>query len=282
MRIHRLLLACTAGLLLCAAALAQTKPPVELGLAVYKLGEVNATDKQAGQAIDDLCAHLMGKVEGAKFVRRGVRHKPDEALQLLKDDTDKTALAIISPGLYFAHKDALKLAALAEARRGGFDGEQYVLRGEEKAEAYPYGKRIATSLDAEADWLNKVVLPMPDKGGKPVRWVHWDNLMDAGYAILDGEKDAPDFILLDRVSNKVFEADSDLKELKEGFKSDVLPQDLVVEVDGRLGDKRDAIKTALAKLDDTEAGKKLGTTLQSANFPAPDEKRLADAEKKYK
>ncbi len=265
-----------------AVALAQAKEPMELGFAVYKLGEVNATDEMAGKPIDDLCAFLDTKVEGAKFVRRGVRNKPDDALKLLKDEKLPVAAAIVSPGFYLAHKDTLKLTALGEARRGGFNGEQFVLRGKARIEGYPYGKRVATNLAAEPDWLNKVVLPMPAGGrGKPVEWVHYNNLMDAGYEIADAEDEAPDFVLLDRVSAKVFDEDQDLKTLKSGWQGEVLPQELVVEVDGRLGAKRDGFKQALAGLDGSDAGKKLGVTLQTANFPAPDEKRIAAAQKLY-
>ncbi|MCC6573849.1 MAG: hypothetical protein IT462_08660 [Planctomycetes bacterium] len=278
-----ILLTGVALMLLAVAATAEDKPPTELGLSVYKLGEKYATDEQAKQPIDDLCAFLNGKVEGAKFVRRGIRNKPEDALKLLKDDKDKTAVAIMSPGLYFANKEALKLTAIAEARRGGNDGEQYVLYGKTKADGYPAGKRIATNMTADKKWLDNVVLPIT-KGlkAKPVEWVQYDNLMDAGYAIADDEKDAPDYVLLDRVTAAAFTKDADLKESTLSYESAVLPQELVVEIDGRLGDKRDTLKAVLAKLDESEAGKKLGVTLQTATFVAPDEKRLTAAEKAFK
>lgn len=253
----------------------------EFGLSVFKLGEANANDTQAGDVIDKLAKHLGEKVSGAKFVRRGVRNQPSEALDLMKQAKDTTAIAIVSPGFYLKNKDALKLTALAEARRGGFDGEQYTLVGKTKADKYPEGKKIATSLDADLDWLNKVVLPAP-AGAKPVQWVHFDNLADAGYRITDEEDDAPDFILLDKVSLKVFESDPDLKSLSVGMQSEVLPQDLVVEVDGRLGEKRDAIKKVLLELDKNDEGKKLGVLLQTATFPAVNEKRLEAAAVKCK
>ena len=282
MRTKTILLAALVLAAFQAIILAEAKPPVEIGLVIYKLGEVNANDDMAKKPIDDFAAYLSGKIDGAKFVRRGVRNKPDDALKLMQDEKNKAGVAIVSPGFYFAHKDYLKLTALAEARRGGFDGEQYVLRGKTAAEGYPYGKRVATSLDADAAWLNNVVLPYDKAKGKPIEWVHYDNLMDAAYAIVDGEKNAPDFVLLDRVSAKAIAADADLKDLKEGAKSEVLPQDLVVEIDGRLADKRDAFKETLAKLDQSEEGKKLGTTLQTATFPAVDEKRLAAAQTAFK
>ncbi len=174
---------------------AQEAKSPDLGLSVFKLGEVNANDKQAGEAIDKLAKHLSDQVKDAKFARRGVRNKPDDTLTLLKDDKNPTALAIVSPGFYFKHKDSLKLTALAEARRGGFNGEQYTLVGNVKAEKYPEGKKVATTLDADLDWLDKVVLPRP-QGAKPVQWVHYDNLADAGYLFVDEPKSAPDFILL--------------------------------------------------------------------------------------
>jgi hypothetical protein len=52
-------------------------------------------------------------------------------------------------------------------------------------------------------------------------------------------------------------------------------------VDGRLGDKREALKKALKELDRSEEGRKLGKNLQSATFPAPDEKRLERVAKLY-
>lgn len=260
---------------------AQEAKSPDLGLSVFKLGEVNANDKQAGEAIDKLAKHLSDQVKDAKFVRRGVRSKPDDTLTLLKDDKNPTALAIVSPGFYFKHKDSLKLTALAEARRGGFNGEQYTLVGKVKAEKYPEGKKVATTLDADLDWLDKVVLPRP-QGAKPVQWVHYDNLADAGYLFVDEPKSAPDFILLDRVSLKIFQDDADLKALVAGITSELLPQDLVVEVDGRLGKHRDATIKVLAELDQTPEGKKLGELLQTATFPAPDEKRLQAAAARYK
>lgn len=275
-------LICVAALALgFSVSIAQEARPAELGLSVFKLGEINANDKQAGQAIDKLAQHLSDQVKDARFTRRGVRNKPDEALSLLKDDKSPTALAIVSPGFYFKHKDSLKLTALAEARRGGFNGEQYMLVGKTKAEKYPEGKKVATTLTADPDWLNKVVLPKPE-GARPVQWVHFDNLADAGYLFVDEPENAPDFVLLDRVSLKVFQGDADLKGLLAGLQSEVLPQDLVVEVDGRLGKQRDAVTKALAELDKTDQGKKLGELLQTANFPAPDEKRLEAAAGKYK
>ena len=62
-----------------------------------------------------------------------------------------------------------------------------------------------------------------------------------------------------------------------GMQSEVLPQDLVVEVDGRLGEKRDAIKKVLLELDKNDEGKKLGILLQTATFPAWNENRLEAA-----
>ncbi|MCA8910843.1 MAG: hypothetical protein KDB82_04010, partial [Planctomycetes bacterium] len=112
-------------------------------------------------------------------------------------------------------------------------------------------------------------------------WVQYDNLLDAGYEIIDEEDDAPDFILLDRTTLKLYEKDDDLKTLKQGKQSEVLPQDLVVEVDERLGDKRDALKKTLGALDESDDGKKIGELLQSPKFPAPDDKRLEKVQKWY-
>ncbi|MBX3475815.1 MAG: hypothetical protein KF754_15700 [Planctomycetes bacterium] len=259
--------------------LAQEKPAeapavrAEYGLAVYKLGEQFANDEKAGETIDSLCAWLGRQVDGATFVRRGVRNKPDDALKLLQSKDKPVAVAIVSPGFYFKHKDALKLTALAEARRGEFDGEQYALVGSAAASEYPQGAVIATSMSADTDWLNKAVLPAP-AGSKPVTWKQHDNLFDAAYAILDAEKGAPAYVLADRVTLKALQADADLKGLAAGLKSELLPQDLVVEVDGRLGDRRDALKKALGAMDATEEGRKLGANLQSAKFPAPADARL--------
>lgn len=270
------------ALLLPVAALAQENPAAkpEHGLAVFKLGEKFATDEKAGETIDSLCAWLGKNVEGATFARRGVRNNPEEALKLLKAQDKPVALAIVSPGFYFKHKGALKLTALAEARRDDKDGEQYVLVGNAAAAEYPEGAVIATSLTADADWLNKAVLPAP-AGKKAVTWKQYDNLFDAAYAILDAEKGAPQYVLADRVTLKALQADADLKVLKTGLKSELLPQDLVVEVDGRLGASRDALKKALSTLDSTDEGKKVGGNLQSPKFPAPDDARLQKVAKLY-
>lgn len=276
------------ALLLPLSAAAQNKPadkPVEkkteYGFAVYKLGEAFATDDKAGESIDSLCKWLGKQVEGAEFARRGVRNKPEDALKLLKDSDRPVALAIVSPGFYFKHKDALKLTVLAEARRGGSDGEQYVLLADGAAAAeYPEAAIVATSLTADPDWLNKAVLPAP-QGKKAIVWKQADNLFDAAYDMVDQAPCAAKYVLVDRVSLKAFGDNSDLKGLKQGLKSETLPQDLVVEVDGRLGDKRDAVKKALAAMDATDEGKKLGENLQSPNFPAPDEARLARVAKLY-
>lgn len=266
---------------LAAAVIAQDKPAKpEFGLAVFKLGEKAASDDKAGPTIDSLCAFLGKSVDGASFARRGVRSQPDDALKLLQDKGKPVALAIVSPGFYFKHKAALKLTVLAEARRDDNDGEQYVLLGMDSTDKYPQGATVATSLTADSDWLNKAVLPAP-KDAKPVVWKQYDNLFDAAYAMIDGEKDAPKYVLADRVSLKAIVADTELKGLKPGLKSEVLPQELVVEVDGRLGDKRDAIKKVLKELDKTEDGKKQGTNLQSATFPAADDKRLEKVAKLY-
>src|SRR5690606_23415937 len=116
--------------------------------------------------------------------------------------------------------------------------------------------RVATTLTADKDWLDRAVLRRPE-GAKPIEWVAYSNLADAAYEIIDGEDGAPDFVLVDRITLAVFAKDADLKTLKTGLKSEVLPQDLVVEVDGRLGGKRDDIKRVLAALDGNDDGKKL-------------------------
>lgn len=281
---------CIALLLMLGAgvSLAQDKPAqpakdvrVEYGMAVYKLGEKYATDKQAGEAIDSFCKWLGDQVPGATFARRGIRNQPADALKLLQDEKSTVALAIVSPGFYAAHKDTLKLKAIAEARRNDKDGEQYTLVGPAATDAYPSGKKVATTMTADLDWLNKVVMPAPE-GIKPVEWVQYDNLFDAAYAIVDGEKGAPDLLLIDQSTLADFAKDADLKGLKHGLKSDVLPQDLLVEVDSRLGDKAAGLIKAVGALDQTEAGKKLGETLQTPRMPAPDSARLEKALKKFK
>lgn len=273
------------GLLLLAVAAvtaqSQEKPrevKTEHGLAVFKLGEKFATDDHAGKTMDSFCSFLGSRHPEALFVRRGVRNKPEDALALLKSDTAKVSVAIVSPGFYLAHRKALKLTVLAEAGRDGTDGEEYVLLGLQAAAEYPAGARVATSLSADADWLNKAVLPAP-AGKAAVQWVPYDNLFDAGYAMLDGEKDAPQYVLVDRVTLKAMQADPDLKELKAGLKSELLPQDLVVEVDSRLGNLREALKQTLATLDKSDEGKAQGKALQSPVFKAPAAERLAKVEK---
>lgn len=252
----------------------------EVGLVVYKLGESYATDDKAGDAIDRFTAFLDGELDGLEFKRRGVRNDPDEALKLFKDEDEPVGVAIVSPPFYFEHKKELKLKAIAEATRGGKAGERYTLVGAAKTEDYPAGKRVATSMTAEEDWLNKVVLRRPEDA-EPVEWVQYDNLMDAAYAIIDEEDDAPDFVLVDRVTLTFFDKDFDLKTLKKGLQSALIPQDLVVEVDDALGDSRDDFKKALRELDQSDEGKKIGELIQSPKFPAPDEERLQKVEKWY-
>ncbi|MBZ0135583.1 MAG: hypothetical protein K8I27_04320 [Planctomycetes bacterium] len=265
--------------LLFSVVLAQDKPE-KLGLAVYKLGERYATDEQAGETIDSFADYLDKQVAGADFHRVGVRNKPDDVLKLLKDADKPVAVAIISPGLYFKHGKDLKLTAIAEATRGGNNGERYALVGPAEAKEYPSGKKIATSMTADLDWLNKAVLRAPE-GAKPVEWVQYDNLLDAGYEIIDEEDDAPDFVLVDRITLEFFEKDSDLNGFKKGLESDLLPQDFVVEVDGRLGKKADGLKKALGALNESDEGKKLGEQLQSPRFPAPDEARIKKVQAWY-
>jgi hypothetical protein len=248
------------------------------GLAVFKLGEQYATDEHAGEAIDALCKYLNARIEDANFKRTGVRNRPDDALRLIRDQ--KPAAAIVSPGFYFKHKESLKLTVLAEARRGGHDGEQYSLVGTSKVDEYPAGKTIATTLTADLDWLKKAVLPAPE-GVAPVRWVQFDNLFDAGYAIIDEEDDAPDFVLVDRITLQAFKGDPDLAELEQGLQSKVLPQDLVVEIDERLGETRDELKKVLKALNKDEEGRRLGELLQSPTFQAPDTDRLKETGKPW-
>jgi hypothetical protein len=241
------------------------------GLAVFKLGESFATDEHAGEAIDALCAYLGERIDGAAFKRTGVRNAPADALRLIRDE--RPAVAIVSPGFYFRYKADLELTVLAEARRGGKDGEQYTLAGLTEADGYPAGKRIATTLALDTEWLNRAVLPAPE-GAAPVRWVRVTNLFDAGYDMVDGQDDAPDFVLLDRVSLAAFKADDDLADLKYGEPGKLLPQDLVVEVAGRLGDTRDTLKRVLAALDGDDEGRRIGELIQSPTFNAPDTERL--------
>lgn len=265
--------------LLLGAASAQDKPK-EFGLVVYKLGERYATDDKAGATLDGFTDYLDKRMPGCDFTRIGVRNKPEDALSLLKDDKKPVAVAIVSPGFYFKHKTELKLSALAEATRGGKDGEQYTLVGATEMKEYPAGKKVATSMSADPDWLNKAVLRAP-AGAKPVEWVQYDNLSDAAYEIIDEEDGAPDFVLVDAVTLDVFAKDDDLKTLKKGLQSERLPQDLVVEIDGRLGDKREEFKKLIGALDDNEQGKKVGENLQSPKFPAPDTKRLEKVQQWY-
>ncbi|MCA8916332.1 MAG: hypothetical protein KDB90_13060 [Planctomycetes bacterium] len=259
---------------------AEDAAKAEFGLVVYKLGEKYATDDKAGETIDSLADYLDKNVAGADFTRLGVRNKPADALKLFADEKKPVGVAIVSPGFYFSHKADLKLTALAEAQRGGKDGEQYSLVGAAEMKEYPAGKKVATSMTADLDWLNKAVLRAPE-GAKPIEWVQYDNLADAGYEIIDKEDGAPDFVLVDRATLEIFAKDSDLKSLKTGLQSELLPQDLVVEVDGRLGDKRADLKKVLGALDQNEAGKKLGENLQSPKFPAPVDARLEKVAKWY-
>ncbi len=251
---------------------------VEFGVTVYKMGESKATDKDAGDSFDKLLAYLGNKIEGPRFVRRGIRNKSDEALKLMQDDKARTALAFVSPNFYFKNKDSLKLTVLAEAQRKGINGEQYVLIGKTKAEKYPEGKKVATNLD-DAEWLNKVVMPAPD-GAKPLEWVKskniFDNLLDIAY-----DDSEVDFVLVDRITLALVEENKDLKGLARGLKSEMLPQDLVVEVDGRLGDKRDEIKKVLKELDASEEGKKVGEAIQVPKFMDTDEARVKAASEKF-
>lgn len=280
MKLHIAIAALILGALAVSGVRAEDEADREVGLVVFKLGEKYATDKQAGEAIDDFTDYLDARVNGVDFERRGVRNDPAEALKLFKNEDEPVGVAIVSPGFYFTHKDDLKLKAIAEATRGGKDGEQYTLVGADKLEGYPGGKRVATSMTLDKDWLDKVVLRRPEDA-EPVKWVQYDNLMDAGYAIIDGEDNAPDYVLVDRITLGIFEKDLDLKTLKQGTQSEVLPQDLVVEVDESLGKARDDFKKTLRELDQTKGGKKLGELLQSPKFPAPDEKRLKEVQAWY-
>lgn len=269
-------------MLVTATAIAEGKP-ASFGVVVYKAGERFATDEQAGKAIDDFCKYLGGALaeQDANFTRRGVRNAPDDALKLLKDDGKPVALAIVSPGFYFANKDALKLTAIAETKRGNLDGEQYVLIGSTKADNYPAGKRVATTLTAEPQWLNRVVHPKPEDA-EAVKWVKYANLFDAAYAIIDKEDDAPDFVLVDRITLEAINRDADLKALKQSAKSAMLPQDVVVEVANRLGEARGPLIKALTTLDASDEGKRIGELIQSPTFQKPNVERLKTAEARWK
>lgn len=251
---------------------------VEFGVTVYKMGEAKATDKDAGESFDKLLAYLGKKLEGPKFLRRGIRSKSDEALKLMQDDKSKTALAFVSPNFYFRNKDSLKLTVLAEAQRKGLNGEQYVLIGKTKADKYPEGKKIATNLD-DTDWLNKVVMPAPD-GAKAVVWKQSKNIFEDLLDIAADESEV-DFVLVDKITLELVEKTKDLNGLKRGMQTADLPQDLVVEVDGRLGDKRDAIKKALKELDASDEGKKVGESIQVPKFMDADEARIKAASEKF-
>jgi hypothetical protein len=156
-----------------------------------------------------------------------------------------------------------------------------VLIGAKQADGYPAGKRVATTLTAEPEWLNRVVLPKPEDA-EAVKWVQFHNLFDAAYAIIDEEDDAPDFVLVDRVTLDAISKDDDLKALKQGTKSAVLPQDLVVELAGRLGETRERIVKALMQIGESEEGKRVAELIQSPTFREPEAKRLQAAETKWK
>lgn len=247
----------------------------EYGLAIFKLGEKFATDKKAGESIDKFCDWLTINIGKAEFKRTGVRNKPDEFKTLL--EKNETALAIVSPGFYLAHKESFKLEAFAEARRGGLDGEKYSLVGSGKFENYPSGKTITTSLSKAPEFLNKVVLPN-DAKAKAVIWTHASNTFDACYDIIDEVEGAPDYVLVDQLTLKQIKEDSDLKALTVAWTSKTFAQDLVVEVDGKLADKRKEIADALGKLSKSETGKKIAELVQSSEFPEHNEKRLAEME----
>ncbi len=251
----------------------------EFGVTVYKMGEERATDKDAGPNFDKFLAYLEKKLEGPKFPRRGIRSNADDAKKLIEDGKQTTAMAIVSPNFYFRHKDALKLTVIAEAQRKGLNGEQYVLIGASKAEKYPEGKKVATNLD-DTDWLNKVVMPTPD-GAKPIQWVSKANIFDALFAILDEEDDACDLVLVDRVTLEAVEKDRSLKGMARGLKSEMLPQDLVVEVDGRLGEKRAAVIKVLKGLDGDDEGKKVGEGIQVPKFMDADDARVKAAAERF-
>ncbi len=251
---------------------------VEFGVTVYKMGEAKATDKDAGPNFDQLLKYLGQKVAGATFARRGIRSKSDDALKLMQDEKSKTALAFVSPNFYFKNKESLKLTLLVEAQRKGLNGEQYVLIGKTKAEKYPEGKKVATNLD-DADWLNKVVMPTPE-GAKAAVWKQSKNIFEDLLDIAADDSDV-DFVLVDKITLALVEKTKDLDGLQRGLQSALLPQDLVVEVDGRLGDKRDAIKKVLKELDSSEEGKKVGEAIQVPKFMDADEARISAASEKF-
>jgi hypothetical protein len=250
----------------------------DFGVAVYKMGEERATDKDAGPNFDTFLAYLEKKLEGARFPRRGIRNNADDAKKVMEDAKKPTAMGIVSPNFYFRHKDALKLTVIAEAQRKGLNGEQYVLIGASKADKYPEGKKVATNLD-DADWLNKVVMPTPE-GVNPIQWVKskniFDDLLDIAY-----EDSEVDFVLVDRITLALAEDNKEIKGLARGLKSEMLPQDLVVEVDGRLGDRREAIQKALKGLDGDDEGKKVGEGIQVPKFMDVDEARLKAAGERF-
>lgn len=250
----------------------------EFGVTVYKMGEERATDKDAGPNFDKFLAYLEKKLEGPKFPRRGIRSNADDARKLIEDSKQTTAMAIVSPNFYFRHKEALKLTVIAEAQRKGLNGEQYVLIGASKAEKYPEGKKVATNLD-DTDWLNKVVMPTPE-GAKTIQWVKskniFEDLLDIAY-----EDSEVDFVLVDRITLALADDNKEIKGLARGLKSEMLPQDLVVEVDGRLGDKRAAIINVLKGLDGDDEGKKVGEGIQVPKFMDADDARAKAAAERF-
>ena len=86
---------------------------------------------------------------------------------------------------------------------------------------------------------------------------------------------------MDRITLALVEENKELKGMPRGLQSAMLPQDLVVEVDGRLGDKREAIQKTLEGLDGDDEGKKAGEAIQVPKFMDADEARLKAAGEKF-
>ena len=248
-----------------------------------KTGEKFATQETAGPTVSGLTAYLGDKLSGSTnaFAPR-VLNDPVKAAELCA--AQKPSLGIVTPGFYLTYAKPLGMEPLLETKREQVPSERYVLVVRTNAPVdlkSLEGKTIATVLAPEQRYVTAVIL-QGKLGAEPhLRTI--PNIELALFSLADGAQGAPDAVLVDEPTWKLFQSDQEIGPgLKSVFQSDELPRDLVVVFHPNAGDLDTKKVTAILKsMGGQDPGQSILRSIRVESFEDINKERLAKARTQF-
>ncbi|MBI3268591.1 MAG: PhnD/SsuA/transferrin family substrate-binding protein [Planctomycetes bacterium] len=255
---------------------------------ILKTGEPGAEPEKAGRFLEQWAAYLSprlaGRLPAAPWVGL-VTSDPSRALALAK--AKRPRWGIVTAAFFLDHQEDLGLAPLRQTRRNGRPAERYTIlarKGSGLTAAGLAGKRVATLLQAEADYVRRVGLESTQAPAADLLLVATRNLADSLYDMVEEEAGAPDAVLLDQAARDFFEKDElTWPRVEVVCASKDCAPDLVVSFGEAMdADGAQALTRALDGMREDEEGKRICRNLQTDGFGPIDEALLSRARELYK